>query len=168
MRNNDYFNLVFLTFSLIPLLSLICGKTYRNWYFWPCWKVIVARLWDSGYQAMFCGSCWQSLEANRSKKGFPKWLQFYLKTDGKSFDLLLSWKFQGFQCVVWLLKLGICSPVKSIFLSMRYSQIFFIFRLNFCAGCLPCSTTKRGRERERAVILSIRRWIEYSCFEFCK
>ena len=57
----------------------------------------VATLWGSGCQTMYCGSWWQSLEANKSNNGFPKWLQICFKTVGQNFHLRLSWKFRDVQ-----------------------------------------------------------------------
>ena len=106
------------------LLDIFRRIGYDDWlcqtsYFHSCWNGNVATLRGSNCQAIYGGSWWQSLEANRSNNGFTKWLQICLKTVGQSFHPLLSWKFRDAQSAVWLLRLGIYSAVKFIFLSMR-------------------------------------------------
>ena len=101
----------FLTFfNTLPIIEN-SGKPYGNWYLQSCWNAHIARLWGYGRQAMYRGSWFQSLKANRSKTVWKK----CLKATGQNSHLLLLRKFRDLQSAIWFLRLGIYSAAKCIF-----------------------------------------------------
>ena len=117
--------LCFWTFlNALPIIKN-SGKAYRNWYFKSCWNASVATLWGSGHHAINRDSWWQSLEANRSKNGFRKWLQICFKTVGQSFDSLLSWKFWEFPICCLIAQTGCIFCCKMYFPLYEITPNFF-------------------------------------------
>ena len=119
--------------TFLNTLSIIDNsrKAYRNRYFQSCWNASVDSLQGSGRQAIYRDSWWQSLEWNRSKNGFPKWLQISSKTVGQSFHLVCPGSI-GISSLLFH-----CSDWVFILLSK------VVFLSYICSRCLPCLINKR-------------------------